>query len=721
MVLLCIMQLTRIRQILTYTLMLSVTVCLMLPLKTSAQVVNIPDVNLRAAIAETLGKAPNASVTRAEIATLRDLNAEDVGIRNLTGLEAATNLEEVRLNHNLISDLSPLAGLSRLHTIRIGDNTISDLSPLAKSISLRGLDLWENLISDLSPLAGLMNLEWMNINDNAVDDLTPLAGLIRLEWIGISRNPIGDLSPLTGLISLRRFQSWGTPIVNLSALAKLPKLREVDICGGELSDLSPLTGMTGLRELYLAGNEIRDLSPLSSLTGLTRLGLENNQVSNVSPLASLNRLTWINLENNEILDFSPLDVFPKNVSIVRLNNPGFTRATPKKIEGPWLWVIAPTQGMSGSRAAASRTDFLARMSGGSVTESGISRAGATEGDAVGDKVWTLSKISNRGGNNINEVVNTTGLGTGNVDYHVAYGSVNLDSPRQQRTNMFVGSGDAVKVWLNGVLVHNNATDRDADDFQENFSVTLRPGKNTLLVAVYEGEGWWSGFFGFDTDAEFTVWTQSRPTPLRPSRVADVNQDGFVSILDLILVARDFERNKPTNPRTDVNGDGRINILDITVVARNMDATIPAAPSISVLNNLISPAMIRAWIAQAQVESDGSLVFQEAIANLKRLLASLIPEKTALLANYPNPFNPETWIPYQLAEAADVTLRIYAANSVLVRTLDLGHQPAGRYQRRNLAAYWNGKNEIGESVASGIYFFAFTAGDFTATGKMLVRK
>ena len=701
--------------------MFSVITFLMFPLTTSAQVVNIPDVNLRTAIAEALDKAPNSSITRAEMATLRDLRAEDVGIRNLTGLEAATNLEEAILNHNLISNLSPLARLSRLRTIRIGDNTISDLSPLAKSMSLQRLDIWENLISDLSPLADLINLESINFSDNAVSDLSSLSGLIRLDLIAMSRNPIGDLAPLNGLISLRVFRSWGTPIINLSTLTKLPKLRVIDICGGELSDLSPLEGMTGLRELYLAGNEITDISPLASLTGLRRIGLNHNQVSDVSPLASLPNIMWIDLEDNEILDFSPLDVLPDGVSIINHTNPGFTRASQNKIEGPWLWVIVPTQGLSGSRAAASGTDFLWQASGGLVTELRIAREGAIEGDAVGTKAWTLSEISDKGGNNINELVNITGLGRGNIDYHVAYGSVNLDSPRQQRTRMFVGSGDAVKIWLNGVLVHNNATDRDAEDFQEDFAVTLRQGRNTLLVAVYEGEGWWSGFFGFEAGTEYTPWTQSPSISLRPTRVADVNEDGFVTILDLILVARDFERNKPTNPRTDVNGDGRVNILDITVVARSMDATLSAAPTALMLNSQISPAMLQAWIAQARIESDGSLVFQEAIVNLQRLLASLIPEKTALLANYPNPFNPETWIPYQLAEPADVTLHIYAANGVLVRTLDLGHQSVGRYLDRHRAAYWDGKNEIGESVASGVYFYTLTAGAFTATGKMLVRK
>ena len=103
------------------------------------------------------------------------------------------------------------------------------------------------------------------------------------------------------------------------------------------------------------------------------------------------------------------------------------------------------------------------------------------------------------------------------------------------------------------------------------------------------------------------------------------------------------------------------------------------------------------------------------------LAVEIPEKTALLPNYPNPFNPETWIPYQLAAPADVTLTIYAADGKVVRTLEMGHQPIGTYQDRNRAAYWDGNNEIGEPVVSGVYFYTLTAGNFTATRKMVIQK
>ena len=102
-------------------------------------------------------------------------------------------------------------------------------------------------------------------------------------------------------------------------------------------------------------------------------------------------------------------------------------------------------------------------------------------------------------------------------------------------------------------------------------------------------------------------------------------------------------------------------------------------------------------------------------------APLVPAETALLPNYPNPFNPETWIPYQLAKSADVALTIYDVRGVVVRRLALGHRPAGFYRSRGRAAHWDGRNALGEKVASGLYFYTFTAGDFTATGKMLIRK
>ena len=107
--------------------------------------------------------------------------------------------------------------------------------------------------------------------------------------------------------------------------------------------------------------------------------------------------------------------------------------------------------------------------------------------------------------------------------------------------------------------------------------------------------------------------------------------------------------------------------------------------------------------------------------LPALVLQEIPSETELLRNYPNPFNPETWIPYRLAQDAFVTLTIYNGSGQVVRTLDIGHQAASIYESRSKAAYWDGRNALGETVASGVYFYTLAAGDFSATRKMVILK
>ena len=219
---------------------------------------------------------------------------------------------------------------------------------------------------------------------------------------------------------------------------------------------------------------------------------------------------------------------------------------------------------------------------------------------------------------------------------------------------------------------------------------------------------------------------------------DVNRDGMVNVMDLVEIAARLGE-VPAHPRADVNDDGIVNTLDLILIAGhsnwgkavelvevrkpNDPAQVGAAPlSVSVGQQAdLAPATIQAWIDLAQVEDDGSAIFDLGIASLERLLHATVPEETKLLLNYPNPFNPETWIPYQLAKATDVTVSIYSVNGALVRTLALGHQAAGVYQSKSQAAYWDGRNELGERIASGVYFYTLIAGDFSATGKMLVRK
>ncbi len=232
-------------------------------------------------------------------------------------------------------------------------------------------------------------------------------------------------------------------------------------------------------------------------------------------------------------------------------------------------------------------------------------------------------------------------------------------------------------------------------------------------------GGWDGIvFLWDMNPDVGVRS---PNPYETAQLAeDVNRDGAVDLQDLIFVASHFGQSGVENG-ADVNGDGTVDIADILLVAGALTADNGAPSAHSRPTELLTAAEVEQWLKQAQQVNDKSPIFQSGIAVLQSLLAVLTPRETMLLPNYPNPFNPETWIPYQLAETTDVTIRIYATSGESVRTLVLGCRPAGIYQSRGQAAYWDGKNAFGEPVASGIYFYTLSAGRFTATRRMVIRK
>ena len=805
--------------------------------------VHIPDPNLRAAIAEALGKSPNAPITAEDMATLQKLRAENKNISDLTGLAFAKNLTVLAIGHNPLSDLSPLASLTKLREIQFHDTEVADLSPLSGLRDLEVIGASATRITSLVPLAGLKNLQKLDTIHSDITDLSPLSGLTNLTRLLLYDCKATDLSPLKGLTKLR----WlGFPHTN------------------NISDFSPLSGLTELRHLDLFHTEISDLSPLAGLVNLEKLILDSNHIVDVLPLASLRNLKTLYLHVNNIEDFSPLDDIRNKIEVFTWHrNPGYPQGGPK-IEGPWLWLMLQSHWTEGK----DQIDHLSKASNGKVTEQQIATLGAADGERIGDSVWLKGTLEPyhyedpyRNSDNLRrlllpeeEVVESKS------PWFEVYSTITLYSPRTEHTRIFLGAADSPrKVLLNGELVYQyeHYVGRDAYniDYQDFFSITLRKGKNVLLVHhKYNTRRPMGFFFGFEPGPEYSVvnprvgYTFSDPkihvgdtftldliaenlfdlagwqfdikfdsavleavevtegdflktkggstffqkgtidnatgkiaklssallsgggvtgtgtllsiqfsakagseTQLKLQNVqfgastgnlisagphevtvvvegqlatGDVNRDGQVSILDMILIAQQLGKKVPSHSTVDVNGDGTISILDLILVAQHLgESTAGAAPSILAMDGIeeLDPAMIQTWIERAQIEDDGSVVFREGIANLQSLLALLIPEETALLPNYPNPFNPETWIPYQLSESAEVTLRIYSVNGVLVRTLALGHTPAGIYQSRSRAAYWDGKNDVGESVASGLYFYTLTAGEFTATRKLLIRK
>ena len=505
-------------------------------------VVHIPDTNLRAAIAEALGKSPNAPITVAEMQRLRRFEAQDRGIQDLTGLQFATNLRDLTLGRwagtsNQISDLSPIAGLINLHYLFLVNNQVSDLSPIAGLINLHELLVSDNPISDISPLRGLTNLTLLHLagtlvsdislvrnlanlthlefHNTLVTDVSPVAGLINLEGLAFSNENLSDLSPLAGLVNLKWIFSWGNSISDLSPLTGLTKLERVDICGGDISNLSPLAPLTGLKELYLAGHKISDISPLSGLTNLTRLGLEHNDISDisalsgltnltwsnlahnnildVSPLAGLTNLKWLGVDNNDITDISPLDGLRENTKLIWYHNPAFPKGGPK-IEGPWLWVVLPYV----RRDFDSGADLLSEASGGVVTEVEVSTHGATEGKLVGNSVWVSHRLPPTGRDNIEDMLKRF------IPEAVIYGTVSLYSPQEQETTMYVGSDFGAKVWLNGTSIYKDLRGEDGDDYHDFVPATLKQGVNVLLVAVQLYNNANSAFFGFEPGTEYTV-------------------------------------------------------------------------------------------------------------------------------------------------------------------------------------------------------------------------
>ena len=227
--------------------------------------------------------------------------------------------------------------------------------------------------------------------------------------------------------------------------------------------------------------------------------------------------------------------------------------------------------------------------------------------------------------------------------------------------------------------------------------------------------------------DWAHWADLLITAKEAELNGDVNQDGTVNILDIVLVGQNLGQKPPSDPRTDVNNDGQVNVLDLVLVAEQLGENVAAAPSqvdISKLNVSTKEIIaVQRSLQALKAVPEKSNAVKRTIQFLHLWLQSVNQNVSAtkLLPNYPNPFNPETWIPYQLAEEADVSLKIYDIGGRLVRTISVGFKPMGYYLTQERAVHWDGRNEAGEPVASGAYFLQFIADDFSATRQVVIVK
>ncbi len=250
-----------------------------------------------------------------------------------------------------------------------------------------------------------------------------------------------------------------------------------------------------------------------------------------------------------------------------------------------------------------------------------------------------------------------------------------------------------------------------------------PSEDTLWLG-FTPEG--DRLVSWGSDGTVLLWDINESAKLIPE---DINLDGVVNVDDLIEVVRYFGQSvaDDVHPNPDVTGDGVVDRQDVLRIITLLEAAAGAPPVSSQTLGILTAERLQHWINNAKQLGKTDEAFQRGIKVLEELLTTLatetkaVPVETTLLPNYPNPFNPETWIPYQLAKPADVKITIYDAKGDVVRRLVLGHQLEGYYMEQHRAAYWDGRNTLGERVASGVYFYQLHADTASLTRKMVILK
>ena len=700
-------------------------------------------------------------------------------ISDISPLSGLTQLTWLGLRGNEISDISPLSGLTQLTWLGLRGNEISDISPLIGLTQLIGLDLGSNQISGISPLSGLTKLTELYLDFNEISDISALSGLTQLTDLSLWNNQISDISPLSGLTQLTNLDIDDNEISDISPLARLTSLTTLWIQDNEISDISPLSGLTQLTELYLDSNEISDISVLSNLTQLKGseewhgLYLEDNPLSYASINTHIPALqaNGVNVRFDNVAHPALLKILGDDQTA----EAGTTLTTPFVVEivnelgNPMRGMVVTftvTRGGGTLSATTVTTNAIGRarttltlgLTPGrntvTATATGIQSSAIFTANAGVPPIYWVDKengtLHRSTGTTTENLVPSVRNAT-SVAVDVASGKVywtqqtgertgkiqraNLDGSNVQLVKNLTSAPRGIAIdAVNNKLYLTNSWGKvqrmnfNGSGFQPNL-ITGLTSPTSLVLDVAGGKIYWIQQTGERTGkiqranlngADLQLVKNLTSVP-RDIAIDTVNNELYLTnswgkVQRMNFNGSGFQpnfitgRDSPTGIAVDIAGgkiywaeNDSISCADLN--GGNIQTVVSGLNSPSDIALGISASMNPAAPANVSLTSD----------------ETVIPEEARLLANYPNPFNPETWIPYHLAKDADVTLHIYAVNGTLVRTLAIGHQDAGRYQSRSRAAHWDGKNEFGESVASGVYFYTLTAGDFSATRKMLIMK
>ena len=752
----------------------------------------IPDGNLAVDIREALDIGLGSRFTKQNLNSLSYLLSNHSGVRDITGLEHATNLERLFLRYNEISDITPLAKLTHLEHLDLSGNEISDITPLAKLTHLRTLYLDDNEISDITPLAKLTHLQRLYLSGNEISDITPLAKLTHLRTLYLDDNEISDITPLAKLTKLKQLRLAGNKISDTTPLQLFQQdpnlfvdidLETPKIEGPWLWMIVPTEqkadAKAALEKDYLAaatkgvvteqqiatngatpGDTVGDMvwtlgkiAPLGSnnithtvnTIGLGHGGsVINNHVAYASisldsPRKQNTRMyvgsnesvkVWLNgvlVHKKPVYRDRPADDYQytfrvtlkqgKNIFLIAVYNTsgawsgffGFKNDVVYSVSTtPIIHVGAPQR--PPMYWIDTNAGTLHRLIGNEVEDllPNVQNATSLAMDpAVGRLYWTEKtgkragkiKRANLDGSNIKLIKDLT-----SVPYDIAVDTANN------------------KLYLTNAWGKVQRLNIDGSNIQPNLITGLKSPKH-LTLDVTGGKVYWTEQVGSTT-----------------GKIQRANLDGTnVELLkELTSVPHGLAIDPANNKLYLTNAYGKIQCLNIdgSNIQPNLITDLDAPKSLVV----DSAGGKVYWTEQGSIRRANrngnniqnvvtglgtvdriTLGFAPTPGLIAAAPTKTDPDQTALLANYPNPFNPETWIPYQLAEPSDVKITIYNTHEVVVRQLGLGHQPAGIYTNRSRAAYWDGRNNQGERVASGIYFYQLQTDNISSLRKMLILK
>ena len=511
-------------------------------------------------------------------------------------------------------------GLTSLTNLVLKHNSISDISVLEDLTSLKWLYLHYNSISDISVLENLTSLKWLYLDYNSISDISALESLTSLTELYLYHNSISDISALEDLTALNRLDLSRNSISDISALEDLTALTYLKMDWNSISNISALEDLTALTELNLHWNPISDISPLEDLTALTHLILSNNSISDISALEDLTTLRSLALNNNSISDVSAVE--------------GLTALTRLGLSGNPILDYGPLSRLKTANPSV-RIDI---------------------------NLYNNLPVFSDGSSTSRSVAENTASST-NIGAAIAA----TDADSGHTLTYSLGGTDAASfsiVSTTGQLQTKAALDYET---KSSYSVT---------VTAYDGN---SGADRITVTINVTNVNEKPSFP--PGRVILTVAENTTSNTN---IGDPITATDPDSGDTLTYSLQRDDAGSFSIDANTGQVKTSAALDYETKNSYTDLA-VRAVDSGGLITSTLLTINVTDVANAAPSLETppIIPDNTNLLTNFPNPFNPETWIPYQLAKPAEVTLTIYNMRGVVVRTIALGHQAAGVYTSRSV--------------------------------------